>query len=621
MFHKGPVHRPHIFASTWRRYRQKSIGNRWGFFRLLFGSNGRRTNTALTILFALSLSALSYGIYDQNERLTHDRNREEVVKKIDLYTLNNDARASYDMLLSIWRIRAVVAEFKGRTKTLKDLSSVRKQVTGHLMSFEPNTPLGANVRMQPSFPAAYADVQLLLHDLERFEKSKIPLAVVFESIERATDSWALFKQDLYNEEDATRGDFQQNALAWNVSERRAIIAQLMLSVLMCGMLIAMAWAVFRLRSIQRIRRQELKHVMATVSHDLRNPLQAMQSISSILRDKQYSEKTIELGTILGSLCQAMNQLIDDVFRSSLGKKLAETRDTVDIRRWFEDVAGVYRILANGKSFEFTADLKADFSMVVVDQYRLRQCIGNILDNAFKFTHSGNVSFSVRGRSTTLNRGILEFTATDSGVGIPGAERESIFRPFSRGSFAGETAGLGLGLSIVNNLVSQWGGTIECKSVVGVGTTFIVTVPVQIPRIENDELESADTSQKTDERALCKERILLVDDDHLVLDVGSRLLDEIGYQHDTASDAMAALRMLEENTYDVAILDINMPGMSGIELAEKIRASAGSQPYLIALSANIMDANKWLHKELFDQVLSKPIDLNKLLGALDPEPEH
>ncbi len=266
--------------------------------------------------------------------------------------------------------------------------------------------------------------------------------------------------------------------------------------------------------------------------------------------------------------------------------------------------------AKGLTFEIG---RLDDAVLYSDPDRLSQALGAILSNAVNFTDKGGVLVEAGIESKSGNIPHLVLSVTDTGSGIPAADQARIFAPFVQlaAPYSKTAGGAGIGLSLARNIIRALGGEIRLSSEQGSGSRFTILVPV-------GEVEALGASGRPVDGGRVY-RLLVVDDNDINREYMAILLTNAGHRVDVAGSGAEALRVLEESPPDAAILDIQMPGMSGIELARKLRSYSGDrydrEMPLLALTAFGPEEVHHSSKD-FDEVFSKPADITRLLQAVE-----
>jgi CheY-like chemotaxis protein len=257
-------------------------------------------------------------------------------------------------------------------------------------------------------------------------------------------------------------------------------------------------------------------------------------------------------------------------------------------------------------------------VLIGDPVRLHQIILNLVSNAVKFTAKGEIIISVRLLKEDEEKATIEFSVTDTGIGIPEDRMEHIFENFQQAS--SKTArlygGTGLGLAISKQLVESQGGSITVKSKLEEGSTFSFILPFQKT---NAEVES-ETVMKELITKVENIKVLVVEDIALNQLLMKTLLDDFGFEHDIADNGRIAIEKLQKKSYDIILMDLHMPEMNGFEATEYIRNKMNSQIPIIALTADVTTADlKKCTAVGMNDYISKPLDekllYNKIVDLL------
>lgn len=403
------------------------------------------------------------------------------------------------------------------------------------------------------------------------------------------------------------------------------------------------------RSInQHLRRiDQLKdEFLANTSHELRTPLNGIIGIAESLKEGSaglQNQKTLNhLGMIIDGgkrLAQLVNDILD--YKKLSHKSLVLQRKAVDLKIILDVVISLLKPLAKDKSLTLTNNLEKDLPLVFADEDRVQQIFHNLIGNAIKYTLKGKISISAR-----LNVNELEICVSDTGIGIEPSKVEEIFKPFEQLSLPNSFSqkGTGLGLSVTRQLIEQHEGQIWVDAKPGVGSHFYFTLPCwlenhhsedemkesanPISLIENNEPIITDlTSDGIKPVAMAsKGRILIADDDKVNLQVLSDLLQMNHYEVVSAKNGIEASKLGFSENFDLAILDIMMPGMSGYEVTKNLRKkfnpielpilllSARNQPGDMTVGFDV-GANDYVTKPIERSVLLSRIRTMLLLGGL------
>jgi len=407
---------------------------------------------------------------------------------------------------------------------------------------------------------------------------------------------------------------------------------------------------------QHLRRvDQLKdEFLANTSHELRTPLNGIIGIAESLKEGSaglQSAKTLnDLGLIIDGgkrLAQLVNDILD--FKKLTHHTLVLQRKAVDIHSVLNVVMSLLKPLAEHKSLSLRNHLPKDLPLVFADEDRLQQIFHNLIGNAIKYTLKGEISVSAR-----LNANEIEICVADSGIGIEAEEVEDIFVPFEQLEITDKVSqkGTGLGLSVTRQLIEQHEGQIWVQSAIDVGSKFYFTLPCWLEiqhgknknqlsedsllLLENNEIETNQTqtlssgkqvkATKISDKKTCHGKILIADDDPINLQVLTDLLQMNHYQVSSAKDGIEAADMGLKEKFELAILDIMMPGMSGYQVTKKLRQkySAIELPILLLSARNQpgdvkagfeAGANDYVTKPIEREVLLSRIHTMLLLGGL------
>ncbi len=349
--------------------------------------------------------------------------------------------------------------------------------------------------------------------------------------------------------------------------------------------------------------------LATLSHEIRTPMTGVMGMAELLLSTplsplqhDYTQAMQRSGSMLLKL---LNDALD-LARIEAGKFELEPA-AFDPRQLLQDVAQLEQGLAQSKGIRFVLDLDDNLpDQVVGDAVRIKQVLLNLANNALKFTDQGRVT--LRGQSTA--EGLL-FSVSDTGPGIPEASQSRLFQRFEQEAGPQRRAGSGLGLAICRELVDLMGGSIELESRVAHGSTFRVRLPLLAP-------EQPDLLPAVVDTAGHQYRVLLVEDDAIVAAVICGLLEREGHTVVHVVNGLAALAELAHTDFAAVLLDLDLPGVDGFQIARLIRQRehAGQNLPIVAVTARSdNDAEALAHAAGMDGFLRKPLTGEQLAAAL------
>ncbi|HRZ27664.1 MAG TPA: diguanylate cyclase, partial [Spirochaetota bacterium] len=374
--------------------------------------------------------------------------------------------------------------------------------------------------------------------------------------------------------------------------------------------------------------------LANTSHELRTPINGIIGISESLIDGvagTLPEKTVQNLRLIISSGKRLSSLINDILDFSRLKNndILIQKKQIDLKPLVAIVMTVIKATMPGKKIEMINSVPDDFPFIEGDENRLQQVMYNLIGNAFKFTHEGFIKVSARDRGS-----LVEICVEDTGIGIEPDRQEDIFKSFVQadGSLSRQFGGAGLGLSITKHLVELHGGTIRVESNPGTGSKFMFTlkkatiVPAQrppaaenisAPQVVSDE-ETAGKEIPEISRGEFRQRILVVDDEWVNIQVLLNFLSKKQYQLDYAMNGIEAIEKAEKIKYDIILLDVMMPKMSGFDVCRTLRKKYTSfeMPILIMTAKNQTNDIMAAFNIGANDYVVKPFNRNELLARIE-----
>lgn len=408
---------------------------------------------------------------------------------------------------------------------------------------------------------------------------------------------------------------------------RTALAQAGFAVLFLLAVTALAWA-YR----QRLKRKhawqlaEQKHALAeqaseaksrflaTLGHELRTPMTGVLGMSELLQGTALDARQRSHVDAIQRAGEHLLRLVNDALdlaRIEAGKLELANADFA-LRPLLDEVAALMAPVAERKGLAFVDGMSTDAPTALHgDRTRVQQILLNLVGNAVKFTDSGHVALE----TLALAPHGVRFVVADTGPGLDAAQQARLFRRFEQADgvrTAARYGGSGLGLSISQELAAAMGGRIGIESEPGVGTRFIVDLPLAHASVV---LPDAAPAVPGNDRA-CALRLLLVEDDGIVAEAISGLLQAQGHAVTHAGHGLAALAEVATHSFDAALLDLDLPGMDGLALARMLRAQGHAFPLLAVTARSDADAEVQSGAAGFGGFLRKPVTGAMLAQALD-----
>ncbi|PKG82023.1 TMAO reductase system sensor histidine kinase/response regulator TorS [Colwellia sp. 75C3] len=365
--------------------------------------------------------------------------------------------------------------------------------------------------------------------------------------------------------------------------------------------------------------------LASMSHEIRTPMNGMIGTLERLTDTTLTPEQAKYAqTILysgESLLDILNDILD--YSKIEAGHIELSYRAIDLARLGQDVIHLMQARASNKAlilrFEIGDNLDA---WRLADLGKLRQVLINLINNAIKFTSRGSIVLSISSSDESKNGSAnITFSVTDTGCGIAKDKQGGVFQAFTQVANLQTATGTGLGLAICQRLVSAMKGHLSLQSEENRGSCFSFSIPIEKACSESIAAQQIITMPVNMPLKELSQRykVLIVEDNEINLDVACALVGKLGHSVTAASDGTSALKCMLENQYDLALLDINLPDIDGVELSKKLKAIAKSREEhfkTIAVSAHVFneDIAKFIASG-FDGFVAKPVQMKKLKPSI------
>ncbi len=361
--------------------------------------------------------------------------------------------------------------------------------------------------------------------------------------------------------------------------------------------------------------------LANMSHEIRTPMNGVIGTLQLLEDTPLTESQLEYVQVAYKSADALLAILNDILDLSKieAGKLEFEAIPFDLREIINDVVVLHELKAEQAGIYLKREIDKRVPVNVVgDPTRMRQVLVNLISNAMKFTTEGGISVRVKLKLLDEKEVLIRFEVEDTGIGIPTSKHQKLFMAFSQadGSTTRKYGGTGLGLAIVRQLVEMMHGNLGIDSEVGKGSKFWFVIPMAIAKEE----KAPALPEKTDHPVVLVGKILLVEDNPINQMVAKKMLQKLGLDPVLAENGKEAIDRLQDEKFDLALMDCQMPEMDGFEATrtwrEQEQHAGNAHMPIIAMTANVMegDRERCLASGM-DDYLGKPVRQAELADIL------
>jgi signal transduction histidine kinase/CheY-like chemotaxis protein len=360
--------------------------------------------------------------------------------------------------------------------------------------------------------------------------------------------------------------------------------------------------------------------LATMSHEIRTPLNSITGFTQVILANGKINSTVRRQLdMIQQASSALVTIVDDVldFSKIEATGMEMLHEPFDLLALCNSSCAIVRGQAEAKGLTLKLDMAGDLpELVVGDEARVRQVLLNLLGNAVKFTNVGTIKLSVSRNTDAGTANMIRFAVSDTGIGIPEERQSQLFESFAQvdSRISRQYGGTGLGLAISRRIAENMGGDIQLQSTLGRGSTF--TYSAVLPEAKIGAAEAVLPATTDGQKRPAK--LLLVEDLSINQEIVTALLTPFGHEVIAVSSGAEALAAIAKQSFDAVLMDIQMPGMDGVETAQRIRAMPGrvAQTPIIALTANVVVEEIARFKRAgINAHLGKPFERDALLEQI------
>ncbi|RXR22985.1 tetratricopeptide repeat-containing hybrid sensor histidine kinase/response regulator [Flavobacterium stagni] len=549
------------------------------------------------------------------------------IKQNDLEKADAYIEASIIMKNKADDIRGLAFALYGKAKVLAAQKQFESAENLFHKSIEIHTRMGEKMGLS----MAYHKLSKLYYSTNNMEMAKRTLDLAFAIIDKHNITLVRFKcYYLYYKIYKSEGDISKalNYLEYFMREKEAVLNTETLKVIDKYDILVKMKTMEREAELQRERAEMIERnnrveeaarvrqeFLSTMSHEIRTPLNAITTIINMLGEEHELSSNPMLEPLKFSanhLMMVINDILDFT-KLDMGKVELDLHDC-DLCELMQNLHQTYYPMAEDKAINLVLDLDENImTSYEIDATKLTQIVGNLVNNAIKFTEKGTVKLKVELAEIADKVDTLYFEISDTGEGIESHKLHQVFESFTqvKNTRTRKAGGTGLGLAIVKNLVALYGGSIQVSSEYGKGSIFYFSIPLK------KSLQSCEINYKTQTVDFDGKSILLVEDNSINAMIADKLLSKWGFSVFHVMNGKEAVMESNKKIYDFILMDIHMPEMDGFEAARYIRKTQNlnQETPIFGLTADVSAKDNTEYQELFTGFLYKPLEVDRLKQVL------
>ena len=382
--------------------------------------------------------------------------------------------------------------------------------------------------------------------------------------------------------------------------------------------------ILELKNKYLIEKEEFKNTfIANFSHEIREPLSGISTFVDILNKTNLNAEQTDYLNIIKTSSDHLKHMIEDILDISKIEvgKLNLIEESFNTSEFLEDIIFTYKVKAEEKGLSFNSSIEDKLpNFIIGDPYRLKQILGNLLDNAIKYTNKGNITLNISLNQIRANKANIHFEIIDTGIGIEEENFENIFTSFTQINQNHKIKGTGLGLAIVKNLVELMHGNIAVDSDFNKGTSISFNLSFKLDESSKNKKVKKVQNVHVEENENKKHNVLLIEHSEITqLSVLKILAAQKKYFLDIVSNPEDVIPILKNQKVDIILMDINLPNKTGDVLAQEIRQLPEKELKkipILALTGKLFPEDlKRYKKAKINDVIRKPFNEKSLLRAI------